>query len=80
MNGWQFLLENEEKLSEINIEQLYRQIAINWCEKNGYTDPFQVEQDWWGFPPGAVIPVLLSSYIEDDLYNALVHLYSNNKT
>ena len=38
MNGWQFLLENEEKLSEINIEQLYRQIAINWCEKNGYTE------------------------------------------
>ncbi|MGG6293088.1 hypothetical protein ACQ4M4_01590 [Leptolyngbya sp. AN02str] len=28
-----------------------------WCEENGWTDPFQESKQYWAFPPFAVMPL-----------------------
>jgi hypothetical protein len=35
------------------------QIIQDWCDENGYTDPFLKNSEWWGFPANAVMPVPL---------------------
>lgn len=34
--------------------------VAQWCEANGYTDPFLQERQWWAFPPNGVMPVPLA--------------------
>lgn len=28
-----------------------------WCQDNGWTDPFQESKEYWAFPPHAVMPL-----------------------
>lgn len=28
-----------------------------WCQDNGWTDPFQERQEYWAFPPHGVMPL-----------------------
>jgi len=61
MMGWLFILFDIELVKHASlwkrIENIYHEGAREWCEKNGYTDPFFQDGNWWAFPPGGVIPV-----------------------
>jgi len=32
-----------------------------WCQDNGWSDPFQVRREYWAFPPHAVMPLPIPS-------------------
>jgi len=74
MLGWLLieygnLFDNVEPMKHASlrerIESIYYEGAKEWCEKNGYTDPFFQDGNWWAFPPGGVIPV--------SIHNSLTH-------
>jgi len=44
-----------------------RQFVLEWCKQHGYTEPVLLDDQWWAFPPGGVIPVCLTSLIYEDL-------------
>jgi hypothetical protein len=36
-------------------------VAMDWCQENGWTDFFIEQYRYWAFPPGAVMPLPLPS-------------------
>lgn len=40
----------------------------DWCEANGWTEPFWVEGQWWAFPPQAVMPLPLPWMHQQSLF------------
>jgi len=82
MTGWHLLLPHKEdsESPRVNIDELHKQVALAWCEENGYTEPFRLKRDWWAFPPGAVLPVPLSDYLEEPLCDAFLALVKQIKS
>lgn len=33
----------------------------SWCDREGYSDPFCKDGEWWAFPPEGVMPVRIAS-------------------
>lgn len=53
--------------AKYSLERLKKQIDgdvlavyFNWCDQRGWTDLFVNECRFWAFPPGAVLPLLIS--------------------
>ncbi|MEM8505061.1 MAG: hypothetical protein AAF716_18140 [Cyanobacteria bacterium P01_D01_bin.1] len=36
----------------------------SWCDREGYSDPFCKDGEWWAFPPEGVMPVRIKSVID----------------
>ncbi|MEM6255079.1 MAG: hypothetical protein AAF821_19355 [Cyanobacteria bacterium P01_D01_bin.156] len=41
-------------------------VCQDWCEQNGYSDPFRLNGEWWAFPPNGVMPVQIKTVISED--------------
>ena len=38
-----------------------RGVCQDWCDLNGYSDPFCRDGIWWAFPPNGVMPVRIKT-------------------
>ncbi|MBE9064133.1 hypothetical protein [cf. Phormidesmis sp. LEGE 11477] len=38
-----------------------RDTCQHWCDREGYSDPFCKDGEWWAFPPGGVIPIRIKT-------------------
>ncbi|MEM9136630.1 MAG: hypothetical protein AAGB01_04695 [Cyanobacteria bacterium P01_F01_bin.42] len=43
-----------------------RGVCDIWCQEQGYTDPFFRNGEWWAYPPGGVMPVLIKMVMAPD--------------
>ncbi|MEM6403343.1 MAG: hypothetical protein AAF757_24455 [Cyanobacteria bacterium P01_D01_bin.116] len=41
------------------------EICQQWCQENGYTEPFYRNGELWAFPPNGVMPVKIKDVMDD---------------
>jgi hypothetical protein len=50
------------RLTDNSDECLEEQVK-KWCDQNGYSDPQQVDGQWWAFPPNGVMQICIDSML-----------------
>ncbi len=40
---------------------------LRWCDRQGWTEPFYQDGQWYAFPPGAVMPLAIPPSFFDSL-------------
>lgn len=71
------LFDNDMAIKALEIENQRRRESIPdeivcYCQENGWTEPQFVNNQWWAFPPNAVMPLRIvnSSSQDQDLMMA----------
>ncbi|MEL6929680.1 MAG: hypothetical protein AAFO95_13710 [Cyanobacteria bacterium J06600_6] len=57
-----------------NLADAIRGVCEQWCQQNGYSDPFLRNGEWWAFPPSAVMPVRLKDVSSENKYGREVQI------
>lgn len=50
-------------LSYPDLAAAIKDICQQWCQENGYTEPFYRNGELWAFPPTGVIPIKIKDVL-----------------
>ena len=57
---------NSSNLRYPDLATAIKDICQQWCEQNGYTEPFYRNGELWAFPPNGVMAVKIKDVMNQD--------------